>query len=38
MKDAFRAAGYDDATAARFIDKLREKIQQGRAFMVAATR
>jgi hypothetical protein len=38
MKDAFRAAGYDDATAARFIDKLREKIQQGRSLTLAASR
>ena len=28
--DAFRAGGYDRATADRFIRKLREKIQQGR--------
>ena len=38
MKDAFRAAGFEDPLAARFITKLREKIQQGRSLNVAATR
>jgi hypothetical protein len=38
MQDAFRAAYYDPDVAARFITRLREKIQQGRALTLAATR
>lgn len=38
MRDAFRAAHVEPAVAARFIAKLREKIQQGRALTLAATR
>ena len=38
MKDAFRAAGYEESVADRFIAKLREKIQQGRSLTLAATR
>ena len=38
MHDAFRAAGYDSDVAARFIAKLREKIQQGRSLSLAAAR
>jgi hypothetical protein len=34
-KDAFRAAGYDDATAARFIRKIREKVSAGLALQTA---
>ena len=30
--DAFRAAGYEPAVANRFIAKLKEKVEQGRAF------
>jgi hypothetical protein len=38
MQDAFRAANYDPDLAARFITKIREKIQQGRSLTLAATR
>lgn len=38
MRDAFRAAGYEPDMAARFIARLREKIQQGRSLTLAATR
>lgn len=38
MHDAFRAGGYDPDVAARFIAKLREKIQQGRSLGMAAVR
>jgi len=38
MQDAFRAAGYDPNVANRFIAKLEEKIQQGRALTLAAAR
>lgn len=38
MHDAFRAGGYEREVAQRFITKLREKIQQGRALTLAATR
>jgi hypothetical protein len=38
MHDAFRAAGYEERVAARFIGRLREKIQQGHSFSVAAAR
>lgn len=38
MQDAFRAAHYEPAVANRFIAKLREKIRQGRALTLAATR
>ena len=38
MRDAFRAAYYDPDIADRFIARLREKIQQGRALSLAATR
>jgi hypothetical protein len=38
MHDAFRAGGYDPDVAARFIARLREKIQQGRSLTLAATR
>ena len=34
--DAFRAGGYDPAVAKRFIAKLKEKIQQGRALSARA--
>jgi len=36
MQDAFRAAGYEESKIARFITKLREKIQQGRSLTLAA--
>jgi hypothetical protein len=36
--DAFRAAGYEPAIARRFIARLREKIEQGRALGSAADR
>jgi hypothetical protein len=38
MRDAFRAAGYEPDVAARFIARLREKIQQGRSLTLAAAR
>ncbi|HJU42339.1 MAG TPA: hypothetical protein VJ691_05970 [Vicinamibacterales bacterium] len=38
MKDAFRAGGFEPDIADRFIAKLREKIQQGRALTLAAAR
>ena len=38
MQDAFRAANYDPDLAARFITKIREKIQQGKSLTLAATR
>jgi hypothetical protein len=38
MQDAFRAGGFAPDVAARFIAKLREKIQQGRSLSLAATR
>ena len=38
MQDAFRAAYYEPDVANRFIAKLREKIQQGRALTLAAAR
>ena len=38
MQDAFRAANYDPDVAARFITKIREKIQQGKSLTLAATR
>ena len=38
MQDAFRAGGYDPDLAARFITKIREKIQQGRSLTLAAAR
>jgi hypothetical protein len=38
MQDAFRAAGYEQEVAGRFITRLREKIQQGRALGLAASR
>ena len=38
MQDAFRAGGYDPDLAARFIAKIREKIQQGRSLTLAAAR
>jgi hypothetical protein len=38
MHDAFRAGGYTPELAARFIAKLREKIQQGRSLTLAAAR
>ena len=38
MQDAFRAGGVAPDRAARFIAKLREKIQQARALTLAATR
>lgn len=38
MQDAFRAAHYEPDIATRFIARLREKIQQGRAPTLAATR
>jgi hypothetical protein len=34
-KDAFRAAGYEDDTAARFIRKIREKVSAGLALQAA---
>lgn len=37
-QDAFRAASYDPEIAARFVSKLKEKIQQGRALGLAAGR
>lgn len=38
MQDAFRAAHYEPDLANRFIARLREKIQQGRALTLAAAR
>jgi hypothetical protein len=38
LRDAFRAAGYEPDLAARYITKLREKIQQGQALTLAAAR
>ena len=38
MRDAFRAAHYEPDNANRFIARLREKIQQGRALTLAAAR
>jgi hypothetical protein len=38
MQDAFRAAHYEPDIANRFIARLREKIQQGRALTLAAAR
>ena len=38
MQDAFRAAYYEPDIANRFIARLREKIQQGRALTLAAAR
>ena len=38
MQDAFRAGGYEPDLAARFITKIREKIQQGRSLTLAAAR
>jgi hypothetical protein len=38
MQDAFRAAHFDPEIANRFIARLREKIQQGRALAPATTR
>lgn len=38
MRDAFRAAYYEPDIANRFIARLREKIQQGRALTLAAAR
>jgi len=38
MQDAFRAAHYEPEIANRFIARLREKIQQGRALTLAAAR
>jgi hypothetical protein len=38
LQDAFRAAGYEPDVASRFIAKLKEKIQQGRALTLAAAR
>ena len=35
-RDAFRAGGYDDATTARYLRKLREKIEQGLALRAPA--
>ena len=37
FQDAFRAANYEPDTANRFIARLKEKIQQGRALTLAAT-
>ena len=38
MQDAFRAGGFEPDIAARFITKIREKIQQGRSLTLAAAR
>jgi hypothetical protein len=35
LTDAFRAARYDDAVAARYVKKIREKIAQGLALSVS---
>jgi hypothetical protein len=38
LADAFRAGGYDPATAARFIAAIKARIQQGRSLALAAAR
>jgi hypothetical protein len=35
-KDAFRAGGYDDALAARFIRRIQQKIAEGQALQTGA--